>query len=73
MNEKGESRLPNIEATFGYSGSEIAEQAPGCRLVPLSATRHQISVREFFTAIRAPSNTPLPVKTIPRAIPLAWS
>src|SRR6266705_3471875 len=42
-----------LRLLLGYSGSEIAEQAPGRQLVPVSASRHRISVRKLF--VRAPS------------------
>lgn len=64
----GKARLPNREgreATLGYSGSEeIAESRAlaGTRVVPLSASRHRISVRKFL--VRASSK----LTTIPRAI-----
>ena len=47
-NEREGTPSSEFEAALGFSGSGIAEQAPGCRSVPLSASRHWISVRKLF-------------------------
>lgn len=47
-NEREGRPSSEFEAALGFSGSEIAGQAPGCRSVPLSASRHGISVRKLF-------------------------
>jgi hypothetical protein len=48
-NEREGTPSSEFEAALGFSGAEIAEQAPGCRSVPLSASRHWISVRKLFS------------------------